>query len=162
MITLVAAMSLNRAIGNNGVIPWRFPRDMLRFRDLTIGKTVVMGRKTYESLPSRYRPLPNRRNLIITRQQLTFPGAEVLGNWEQVLELSKNTDVMICGGEEIYRLALPDADKIILTVVQQEFSGDSFFPDIDEKEWDLEFSEIEPPDEKNPFVSTYEVYTRRK
>jgi len=123
MITLVVAIADNGVIGKNGAIPWRLPDDMKRFKALTLGHTVVMGRKTWDSLPPKNRPLPGRRNVVVTRDpRWGDAGAEAV--W---LELALAGDVFVIGGAEIYRAALPRADRIELTEVHDEFEGDAHF-----------------------------------
>jgi dihydrofolate reductase len=125
MITLVVAAARNGAIGRNGAIPWRLPEDLKRFKALTLGHAVVMGRKTWESLPARNRPLPGRRNIVVTRDAgWRADGAETAS---LEVALQGAGDIFVIGGGEIYRAALPLADRIELTEVQGDFEGDAFF-----------------------------------
>jgi len=128
-ISMIAAMSENRVIGNKNDIPWRIPGEQMRFRSLTMGKSVIMGRKTYESIG---KPLPNRRNIIITRNSsYSAPGCEVVTSLSKALGLVKNEDeVFISGGEAVYKEALPLADRIYLTAIHFKIDGDTFFPDL--------------------------------
>jgi dihydrofolate reductase len=124
MITLVVAAARNGVIGKDGAIPWRLPEDMRRFKALTLGHAVVMGRKTWDSLPLKNRPLPGRRNLVVTRD----PAWRADGAERMALEAAlASGDVFVIGGAEIYRAALPLADRIELTEVQADFEGDAFF-----------------------------------
>ena len=133
-IKIIAAMSKNRVIGDSNTLIWHLPEDLKRFRKLTTGNTIVMGRKTYESIG---KPLPNRRSIIITRDpDYKVEGCEVANSLEDALLLS-NRDCFIIGGGEIYRQAMDIADRIYLTLIDKEFKGDTSFPKI--KDW-LEIS----------------------
>lgn len=131
MITLVVAVAGNGVIGKDGAIPWRLPEDMKRFKALTLGHTVVMGRKTWDSLPPKFRPLPGRRNLVVTRDaDWQADGAE-----RATLDAAlAGGDVFVIGGAEIYRAALPLAGRIELTEVQGDFEGDAHFT-FDRPHW---------------------------
>jgi dihydrofolate reductase len=129
MINIIVAMSKNRVIGNANTLIWHLPEDLKRFKELTTGNTIVMGRKTYESIG---RPLPNRRSIIITRDtEYKVDGCEVVNSLEEALELSNN-DCFIIGGGEIYRQAMDKADRIYLTRINKDFEGDTTFPEIGE------------------------------
>ncbi len=130
LISIIAAMSLNRAIGYQGKIPWHIPGEQQRFKQITWGHTIIMGRRTYESIG---KPLPGRTNIVITRQQnYSAPGCLVVHSLEAALQNCppNETEAFIIGGEQIFRLALPLAKRIYLTTVQQEFQGDAFFPEF--------------------------------
>ena len=130
MITLVVAAARNGVIGNNGAIPWRLPEDMRRFKALTLGHTVVMGRKTWDSLPPKNRPLPGRRNVVVTRQEgWSAPGAETAA-----LDQALKDDVFVIGGAELYRAALGLAGRIELTEIHRDFDGDAHFV-VDRSGW---------------------------
>jgi len=134
-LAMIAAMSRNRVIGAQGVLPWHEPEDMRFFRTTTLGHAVIMGRKTFESLG---RALPKRRNLVITRQSgWTAEGCEVVQDLTQAISLARATDPMpfITGGGEVYALALPLATRIYLTTVAVEVPGDAHFPEFDESQW---------------------------
>ncbi|KQW43281.1 MULTISPECIES: dihydrofolate reductase [unclassified Roseateles] len=124
-ITLVAAVAKDGAIGRDNALLWRIPEDMARFKALTTGKPVVMGRKTWESLPAKFRPLPGRRNLVVSRSVSELPGAEVFSTLDAALAACDDAEVCVIGGADIYALALPLADKLALTEV------DAAFPDAD-------------------------------
>ena len=142
MNSILVAAAQNNAIGGNNDLLWRIPEDLKRFKALTMGKMCIMGRKTYESIG---KPLPGRRFVIISRD-LTYKvaGCVVVSSLEQALALGKNeTEVMIIGGGEIYRQALPFTDKVYLTRVMADFEGDTFFPELPVKEWrETEKSEV--------------------
>ena len=132
-IVIIAAVARNRAIGRDNQLLWHIPEDMAHFKALTAGHTVIMGRKTWESLPPRFRPLPGRRNIVITRQAgYAAPGAELAGSLECALEMASTAAVaFVIGGEQIYRQALPLADRLEITEVDQEPEADAWFPEID-------------------------------
>jgi dihydrofolate reductase len=131
-VTLVAAVARNGVIGRDGTVPWHLPEDMAFFRELTTGHPVVMGRRTWDSLPNRFRPLPGRRNIVVTRNpDWEADGAERSGSLEAALRLagSDHDRVFVIGGAEIYRLALPHADELVLTELDVNAAGDAYFPD---------------------------------
>jgi dihydrofolate reductase len=136
-ITLVLARAENGVIGNAGGIPWRIPDDMKRFKSLTLGKPIVMGRKTWESFPKR--PLPGRTNIVITRDRAySAPGAEVVHSLEEALVRAAQeapNAIMIVGGAEIYREVLPRATRIELTEVHHDFPGDAVMPAFSTEDW---------------------------
>jgi dihydrofolate reductase len=121
----VAAMSANRVIGRNGTLPWRLPEDMKFFRTLTTGHPIIMGRKTWDSLG---RPLPNRRNIVLSRTMPAVQGAEVVRSLEELDRLALAGDVYVIGGAEIYRLLMPRCAAVYLTVLETEAEGDAFLP----------------------------------
>ncbi len=143
-MTLILAADNDWAIGKNGNLLARLPADMKRFREITTGHIVVMGRKTYESFPKR--PLPDRVNCVISRTEKTIEGAEVFGSIEEFLEYAKDIkdEIFVIGGGEIYRQMLPYCNKAYITRVYESFSGDTFFTDIDAlPEWEaVEASDI--------------------
>jgi dihydrofolate reductase len=139
-LTIVAAVARNGVIGRRGGIPWHIPEDMARFRALTTGHPVVMGRKTWESLPDRFRPLPGRRNVVVTRTPAwAAEGAERAGSLDEALQLLDGAElVFVIGGAALYAGALPLADELELTEVDLEVDGDAYFP-----EWDRDaFEEV--------------------
>lgn len=159
-ISIIAAMDERRAIGSSGKIPWHLPADFKRFKELTIGHPVIMGRKTFESIG---KTLPGRMNIVITANAGFAPsGAAVVHSFEDALAAAgEASEVFVIGGEQIYKLAIPKAETIYLTEVHGAFDGDAFFPDIDEKEWVLADSEFKEKDEKNQIDSTYLTYKRK-
>src|SRR5262249_39998004 len=137
LVGLVWAQSTSGVIGRGGDIPWRVPEDLARFQEVTMGHTVVMGRRTWDSLPARVRPLPGRRNLVLSRQtDLMADGAEVLGSLEQALTISETESQMwVIGGAQIYTLALPEATRCEVTEVDIDLrrdEGDALAPVLDE------------------------------
>lgn len=136
-LTLIAAVAANGVIGGNNELLWHLPEDMKRFKALTQGHPVIMGRKTWESLPEKFRPLPNRRNLVISRNAAyEATGAEVFTSVAAARSAcADSTQVFVIGGAEIYTQALPEADCLELTELHQAFEGDAFFPALVEEEW---------------------------
>jgi dihydrofolate reductase len=131
-LILIAAVGRNLVIGNDGDLAWKNKEDMRHFKELTLHHPVIMGRKTWDSLPERYRPLPNRRNIILTRNQGYQPqGAEIYHSLEDALDHTTG-DVYVIGGEQIYKLAMPLAKTLELTEVDQDLQGDIFFPRYDD------------------------------
>lgn len=152
MISCIAAMTTNRCIGINNKLPFKVPADLKRFKKLTSGHDIIMGRKTWESLPVK--PLPNRTNIVLSKS-LKDDRCDVVNNINEAIDLS--SDSFIIGGEQIYRLSLPYCDKIYLTVVDTIVDGDSFFPEIDNKIWKLENEEY---DESNGYYLTYQTFIK--
>jgi dihydrofolate reductase len=156
MIKIIVAMSENRVIGNNNELIWKLSSDLKRFKELTTGHPVVMGRKTYESIG---KPLPNRRNIIITRNlEYEVNGCEVVSSLEEALLLTNN-DCFIIGGGEIYKQSLEVADKIYLTLVHKDFEGDTTFPELG-KEWATIDTKDFDADEKNEYNYSFIEYDR--
>jgi dihydrofolate reductase len=137
-VAIVAAVARGGVIGRDNTIPWRLPEDMERFRALTTGHAVVMGRRTWDSLPARFRPLPGRRNLVVTRNLgWSAEGAERAGSLDEALRiLADEPQVFVIGGAELYAAALPLADELYLTEVDVEVEGDTFFPGFDASAFD--------------------------
>lgn len=160
MIILIAAAAENNALGKNNELVWHLPDDFKRFKQLTSGHHIIMGRKTFESFP---KPLPNRTHIIITRQKNYLPeGCIVVDSMEKALEICpENEAVYIIGGGEIYHLGLPFANKIELTRVHESFEADAFFPEINSEEWDLITEEFHSKDEKHNFDFSYQTYIRK-
>ena len=151
LITLIAAMSRDRVIGFESEMPWRLPADLKHFKQTTLGKPIVMGRKTFESIGSR--PLPKRTNIVVTRQpDYRADGCLVAGSVGHAVEMAAPCEeVMICGGSGIYEALLARADRMILTFIDAEFEGDTFFPVYDETQWREVSRESHEPDEKNHY-----------
>lgn len=133
-VVLIVAMARNRVIGKDGALPWRLPEDLKRFRSLTMGHPIIMGRKTCDSIG---RALPGRRNIVISRQQnLVIAGVETASSLAAALEMTADADtVFVIGGQQIYQAALPIADRIELTQIDKDFEGDVLFPEIDPTQW---------------------------
>ena len=134
IISLIAALDKNRVIGKNNRLPWHLPQDLARFKALTRGHAIVMGRKTYESIG---KALPGRVNIVVsTNESFSAPGCIVAGSLQTAIEISKNeTEIFVIGGANLFAQALPFADKLYLTVIDHSFEGDAFFPEFDQKTW---------------------------
>jgi dihydrofolate reductase len=160
MISIIAAMAENRVIGINNTLPWRLPADLRHFRQLTTGHHVIMGRRNYESIGS---PLPDRTNIIVTRNpSYQAPGCQVKHSLVDALQNTQNDpEVFIIGGAEIYRQAIGDADRIYLTLVHAEISGDTFFPELDARKWHEISRTRHEADEKNPYAYSFVTYDRK-
>jgi len=156
MIRIIVAISKNRVIGDSNKLIWHLPADLKRFKEITTGHPIVMGRKTYESIG---RPLPNRRNIIITRDNnYQVEGCEIVNSIEEALLLT-NSDCFIIGGGEIYKQSLHLVDKIYMTLVDEDFEGDTTFPELD-KSWYVSNQEDFLKDEKNPHNYSFIIYER--
>lgn len=157
---MIAAAAENNALGKDNELVWHLPNDFKRFKSLTTGHHIIMGRKTFESFP---KPLPNRTHIVISRQSGYKPeGCIVVNSLNEALAICpKDEDSYIIGGGEIYKLALPYADRIELTRVHHQFDADAFFPEIKEAEWKLSESEFHTKDEKHLFDYTYETYCNK-
>ncbi|MGL2965027.1 dihydrofolate reductase [Flavobacterium sp. XGLA_31] len=160
MITLIAAVAENNALGKDNQLLWHLPDDFKRFKNLTSGHYIIMGRKTFESFP---KPLPNRTHIIITRQKDYAPdGCIVVNSLEKALTACpKNEECFVIGGGEIYNQSIAKADKVDITRVHHHFEADTFFPEIDLKVWQPVFEEFHPKDEKHAFDFTFITYIRK-
>ena len=158
-ISLIWAMTQDRVIGIDNKMPWHLPNDMAFFRKQTEGKTVVMGRKTFESLGSR--PLPKRHNIVLTRDTAWMhEGVEVVHSVEDVLAIAKQEDLMIIGGSEIYALFMPYADHLYITRIDASIEGDAYFPEYDESQWTLVEEIPGSVDERNLYPHRFMIYDR--
>lgn len=159
MLSLIVAVAQNGVIGDRNALLWHISEDLKHFKALTSGHPVVMGRKTYESLG---RPLPNRTNVVITRQNIEIPGCRVVHSLDEALALFPgDEEVFIIGGAQIYAEALPRADRFYLTRVFHDYEGDTRFPEWDEAQWRLVSSEAFPCGREYPWPFTFECWERR-
>jgi len=160
-LSIVAAVARNGVIGREGGIPWHIPEDMARFRALTTGHPVLMGRKTWDSLPDRFRPLPGRRNVVVTRNPVwTADGAERAASLDTALELLDDPEtVFVIGGASLYDQALPLADDLELTEVDLEPEGDAFFPAWDREAFEEMSRDARVSEDGTPFA--FVTYRRR-
>lgn len=160
-ISLIVARTLNKVIGKDNTMPWHLPVDLARFRANTVGKPVIMGRKTYESIG---RLLPKRPNIILSRSGFAVDGAYSATSLEQAVTLAKSfaniDEIMIIGGGELYKQAMPLANKLYLTEIQAEIDGDTFF-EFDETQWKMVEEKWSEMDEQNPFRCRFMVLERR-
>ncbi|MFC3094269.1 type 3 dihydrofolate reductase [Alteromonas sediminis] len=156
-LAMIAAMAHNRVIGANNDMPWHMPADLKHFKQVTLGKPVIMGRKTYESIG---KALPGRQNIVITQQaEFTLPDAQVLNNIDDAVTLARQSDaeeIMIIGGGTLYQAMLPHADRLYLTFIDLDVSGDTYFPDyMSAAKWRETSKESHHADEKNPHDYTF-------
>ncbi len=163
-ISMIVAVSDNQVIGKDNTLAWHLPDDMNYFSNMTKGHSVIMGRKNWESIPSKYRPLPNRKNIVITRNS-TFieKKCDVVNSIEDAISISRNNDdeeVFIIGGGEIYRLGFNFIDKLYITEVKAKVEGDTFFPSWDKSNW-KEISRIKHPiDNNHIYEFDYVIYKK--
>lgn len=159
-VSLIVAMAQNGVIGRGNALPWRLPEDLRRFKAATMGKPILMGRKTFESIG---RPLPGRVNLVLTRDAAwSAPGALVVHSLEQALvRAGAAPELMVIGGAEIYRLVLPFARRIYLTHVHADVAGDTYFPAFDPAQWVDVACEARPADEHNAHAVSFLMLERR-
>ncbi len=160
-ISLVVAVAENGVIGRGGVLPWHLPKDLERFRMLTSGHTVIMGRKTLESIG---KPLPNRRNIVLTNnRELKLDGVDIVLDMKHALAATDtdNEEVFVIGGAEVFSSTLDLADRIYLTLVHAELEGDKVFDDIDPSDWVLLQEEFHDADERHQHAFTFRVLERR-
>jgi len=159
IVSLVAAMSENRVIGRDGGLPWHLPKDLQYFKKLTVDHTVIMGRKTFDEVK---RPLDNRRNVVITRNPDFKPhGVTVVPTLQEALALgATEREVFVIGGGEIFRLALPGAGRLYLTVVHATVEGDTYFPAFDSTAWVLDDEERHEADAKHAHAFSFRRYSR--
>ncbi|MAA74446.1 MAG: dihydrofolate reductase [Salinisphaeraceae bacterium] len=154
--SLIVAMDENGLIGSKGDLPWRLPADLGYFKRKTVGKAILMGRKTHDSIG---RPLPKRRNIVLTRKpNLTIDGCDVVEHVELARSIAARhgvTELVVIGGAEIYRLCLPEVSHIYLTRVHGQFEGDTWFPELDWAAWREIEREERPADEKNPHACSF-------
>ena len=156
-ISIIAAMAKNGVIGNHNSLPWHLPADLQYFKQKTLHKPIIMGRKNYESIG---RPLPNRQNIIITRnQKFSAAGCIVAHDFDTALKLAGDaSEVMVIGGAEVYKLALPLADKLYLTFIDAAIAGDVYFPQWDPKLWQEISRESHPADAKHKYAFSFVEY----
>ena len=160
MISLIVAVAENGVIGDRNALLWHISEDLRHFKAVTTGHPVVMGRKTWESLG---RPLPNRTNVVITRQNIEIPGCTVVHSLEEAVALfPADEEVFVIGGAQIYGGALPAADRFYLTRVHRAYEGDTRFPEWDAAEWRLVGSESFPCGERYEYPFTFETYERKR
>jgi dihydrofolate reductase len=156
MISIIVAVGKNNVIGKDNALIWHLPADMKFFKEKTMGHVIITGRKNYESIPEKFRPLPNRTNIVITKQKdYQAPGAVVVDSIEKALELARKSgdpEIFIIGGAEIFRQTLQVTDRIYLTEIHHDFEGDVFFPEIDRAEWKETTRTKGITDEKNKYA----------
>ena len=159
LLSLITAMDSKRVIGKNNALPWHLPADLAFFKQTTMGKPVIMGRKTFESIG---KALPGRKNIVLTRDNnFEAPDCEVATDIDQAMSrVDGCVEVMLIGGASLYEQTIHSADKIYLTLIHHEFNGDTWFPEIDPEYWKLESREDCERDEKNQFAYSFLKYLR--
>jgi dihydrofolate reductase len=156
MLIIIVAMDAKRGIGVNNRLAWHLPEDLIRFKQITTGHTIIMGRKTYDSIG---KPLPNRRNIVLTRQSnWQAPGVEVAPTLEAAIQLARNDEkIFVIGGADVYAQALPLCQQLFVTEIQHDAHCDTFFPIIDKNHW-IEVDRITHHSEKNAFDYSFVTY----
>jgi dihydrofolate reductase len=165
-IVLIAAFAQNRVVGINNALPWHLPEDLKYFKRTTSGKAIIMGRKTYDSIG---RPLPNRTNIVITRNsEFKADGVQVVSSLKAAIELAKEVnfingvdEVMIIGGASIYQESLPVAERLYLTHVHANVEGDAYFPEVDFSQWQESSRDDYSASDKNPYDYSFVVYDKK-
>jgi dihydrofolate reductase len=164
MISLIVAVAENGVIGKNNALIWHLPADMKFFKEKTMGHCVISGRKNYESIPEKFRPLPGRTNIVITRQKdYPAPGAIVVGSLEEAIEKAKKTgdeEIFIIGGAEIFNQSMRYADRIYYTKIHHSFEGDVFFEEPDSHQWKEQSRTQGIEDEKNKYPHEFIVFDK--
>lgn len=160
MITIIAAVAENNALGKDNTLVWHLPEDFKRFKQLTTGHYIIMGRKTFEGFP---KPLPNRTHIIVTRQKNYTPkGCMVVHSIEEGISKCPNgEEVFIIGGGEIYKQSMPFTDKIELTRVHGNVEADTYFPEINYNDWELVFEEVHKKDDRHNFDFTFQTFLKK-
>lgn len=165
IVSLIAALAQNRTIGKNNDLPWHLPDDMKFFMETTSGHHVIMGRKNYDSIPQKFRPLPKRTNIVVTRQNnFQAPGCIVVNSIVDGLALAKSNnepEVFIIGGAEIYKQSMPEANRLYLTEIKAAIEGDTFFPEFDKKNWKETMRKPHAADERHAHAFDFVIYERK-
>jgi dihydrofolate reductase len=162
MISIISALAKNRVIGKRNALPWYLPADLKHFKENTVNKVIVMGLNTFKSVGGR--PLPNRKNIVLTDDQnyQAPEGVTVAHSIDEVLEITKNDpELMVSGGAMVYKQFLPLADKLYLTFINHDFEGDIFFPEFNMDEWQEVSRENHDPDEKNKYSYSFVILERK-
>lgn len=163
MISLLVAMDRNHVIGSNNDLPWHLPDDLRYFKETTTGHTIIMGRKTFDSIG---RVLPNRKHVVLTRGNDEFPKeVKIIRDLEPIKLWNKDNpqeEYFVIGGGDIFKQVLPFADRLYITWIDEDFEGDTFFPDFSLDEWELTSKSKGKKDEKNPYDFYYLVYERKE
>lgn len=157
-ISLIVAMDINRAIGVDGRLPWRLPADLRRFRSITMGKPIIMGRRTYESIG---RSLDGRHNIVLTRNvAYQAQGCTIVHSIDQAIAEAGDEEIMVIGGTMLFEQFLPKADRLYLTLIEEEFEGDTYFPEIDFAKWVETSRKSFSPKKQRPFTFHFVVMDR--
>lgn len=162
-LSLIVAYDRLRTIGRNNQLPWagQLPADLRHFKELTLNKSVIMGRSTYESLPTAFRPLPNRQNIVLSRKALSIEGVTTAHSLKEAYSKA-DLPAMVIGGANVYEQALLDVDKVYATEIHGlTLDGDAFFPELPSEAWQVTNQEFHLPDEKNKFAYAFVTYIRQ-
>jgi dihydrofolate reductase len=161
-ISFVVAIDRNRLIGNGNALPWRLPDEIRRFKEITMGHPVLMGRKTYESIPEKFRPLSGRTNIILTTQEnYEAPGCTVVHSLDSALSaVSPEQELMVIGGASVFEELMPLVDRLYLTEIDGEYEGDVYFDELDLREWRETSREYHPSDERHDSAFTFLILDR--
>lgn len=158
-LSIITAYDINRVIGFQNKLPWSLPADLLRFKRVTWGKPIIMGRNTHESIG---KPLPGRTNIILSHQNLEYPGCIVYHSLEDAISAhSEEKEIFIIGGANLYQQTIARADKLYLTVIHHQFEGDSYFPSWNYEEWEVIEQEECIPDSQNKFSYIFQTLKRK-
>lgn len=161
---MIAALAENRVIGRNNDLPWRLPDDMKYFMSTTSGHAVIMGRKNFDSLPDRFKPLADRLNIVITRQKnWAYAGVTAVSSLDEALAAAAqhpDGEIFVIGGAQIYELALPKANRLYLTEIKANIEGDTRFPTFDKKQWKEVSRRHHPADDRHAHAFDFVVYER--
>jgi dihydrofolate reductase len=164
IISLIAALTKNRVIGKNNDLPWHLPDDMKYFMQTTKAHHVIMGRKNYESIPEKFRPLPNRTNIVVTRQKdFSAPGCRIVNTLEEGIKLAREAgenELFIIGGSEIYALGMPYANQLYLTEIDANVDGDTYFPSFNKVEWQEQSRTHHEADARHAYAFDFVVYKK--
>ena len=161
-ISYVVAMDRNRLIGTGDGLPWRLPDEMRRFKEITMGHPVLIGRKTFETIPQKFRPLEGRTNIVLTRQEAyKAPGCLVVNSLEEALSvIAPDQELMVIGGAQLFGELMPVVDRLYLTEIDGEYTGNIYFPQIDDNEWREISRETHPRDDRHDSPFTFLVLDR--
>lgn len=159
ILSLIAAMDNNRLIGKNNGLPWHLPADLAYFKSVTMAKPIMMGRKTFDSIG---RPLPGRQNIVLTRSDAEIEGVTVVHSIKEAISAAGDAEeVMVIGGSAIYELVLPEVQRMYLSFIDGEFEGDAWFPEFNDKDWEIIDEKEQEPDEKNGHACRFVTYQRK-
>ncbi|MGE5455213.1 MAG: dihydrofolate reductase [Methylocystaceae bacterium] len=161
IISLLVAIDENRLIGSNGTLPWRLPADVKYFKDITMGHPIVMGRRTWESLPKR--PLPGRENIVLSSNlEYEAPGAKIINHPEELEEMFSQEEVFVIGGGMVFKHFLPMADRLYITEIDHQFTGDTYFPVFEVNDWEITSAREGEVTPDNPYPHRYLIYERKR
>jgi dihydrofolate reductase len=159
-LSIITAIDKNQVIGISNRLPWSLPADLIRFKRITWGKPIIMGRNTYESIG---RPLPGRKNIILSQNRRDYPGCFVYSSLEDALKQhSEEKEIFIIGGEKLYQQTITRVDRLYLTIIHHQFEGDTFFPKWNQGEWEIMEQEEFIPDTQNNYRYTFQILKRRR